>query len=125
MVNIVTTFIWPEDLYPQWYIIGNFTFHSNFFHYRQDFSNSNHKVLSNLFPRNANEFDECTEAQNIAVRKEANVKDLGFDANEMPSNAINTNNSDKPSRIAGLVLSRRTGFVVAHQRGTLMDIEIT
>lgn len=43
----------------------------------------------------------------------------------MPSNAINTNNSDKPSRIAGLVLSRRTGFVVAHQRGTLMDIEIT
>ena len=48
-----------------------------------------------------------------------------FDGNEMPSNAINTNNSDnKPSRIAGLVLCRRTGFVVAHQRGTLMDIEI-
>ena len=48
-----------------------------------------------------------------------------FNGNEMPSNAINTNNSDKASRIAGLVLSRRTGFVVAHQRGTLMDIEIT
>jgi hypothetical protein len=43
----------------------------------------------------------------------------------MPSNAINTNNSEKPSRIAGIVLSRRTGFVIAHQKGTLMDIEIT
>ena len=48
-----------------------------------------------------------------------------FDGNEMPSNAINTNNSEKPSRIAGIVLSRRTGFVIAHQKGTLMDIEIT
>ena len=48
-----------------------------------------------------------------------------FDGNEMPSNAINTNNSEKPSRITGIVLSRRTGFVIAHQKGTLMDIEIT
>ena len=123
MVNLVTLFITPDEY------CSEISFHliplKTFFYYRQDFSNSNHKVLSNLFPRNQNESEECTDAPKLAVGKEANENDLGFDTNEMPSNAINTNNSDKPSRIAGLVLSRRTGFVVAHQRGTLMDIEIT
>ena len=63
--------------------------------------------------------------QCLSKPEETNVSSPQFDGNELPSNAINTNNSDKASRIAGLVLSRRTGFVVAHQRGTLIDIEIT
>ena len=95
------------------------------FYCSQEFNKSNHKLSANLFPRRQSESDEKTDANEVVIRKEVNENCPSFDTNEMPSNAINTNNSDKPSRIAGLVLSRRTGFVVAHQRGTLMDIEIT
>ena len=94
-------------------------------HYRHEFSKSNHKFSSNLSLKNQKELEDRTDTKTISAKKERNEYNSNFDANEMPSNAINTNNSDKPSRIAGLVLSRRTGFVVAHQRGTLMDIEIT
>ena len=59
------------------------------------------------------------------MTQDSNDVVASFDTNEVPSNAINTNCNDKSSRIAGLVLSRRTGFVVAHQKGTLRDIEIT
>ena len=62
---------------------------------------------------------------NTLMTQDSNDVAASFDTNEVPSNAINTNCNDKSSRIAGLVLSRRTGFVVAHQKGTLRDIEIT
>ena len=108
--------------YPNFYFC---VFHFFLFYCSQEFNKSNHKLSANLFPRRQSESDEKTDANEVVIQKEINENSPSFDTNEMPSNAINTNNSDKPSRIAGLVLSRRTGFVVAHQRGTLMDIEIT
>lgn len=96
-----------------------------FSYYRHDFKKNNHKLSSELSLPNQGESEERVDIKTTAITKEMNKHSSSFDNNEMPSNAINTNNSDKPSRIAGLVLSRRTGFVVAHQRGTLMDIEIT
>ena len=97
------------------------------FYFRHDWSIENQECLSALSIGTKKRSTENVSQprQCLLKQDQTNVSSPHFDGNEMPSNAINTNNSDKASRIAGLVLSRRTGFVVAHQRGTLMDIEIT
>ena len=84
---------------------------------------SNSSTVTSMDCRNLHQEKPCAANPSLKAGKLSLESNVLFDENEMPSNTIHT--TDKPSRIAGLVLSRRTGFVVAHQRGTLMDIEIT
>jgi hypothetical protein len=97
------------------------------FHFRHDWTVEHQECISALSigTKKRSTENASNPRQCLLKQEKTNVSSPHFDGNEMPSNAINTNNSEKASRIAGLVLSRRTGFVVAHQRGTLMDIEIT
>ena len=106
------------------FCLKHFINNSHFSHCRQSWGiESREYIPSTLAAPIKKSGEKCPSSQSIFMMQDPDIS--SFDGNEMPSNAINTNISDKPSRIAGLVLCRRTGFVVAHQRGTLKDIEIT